>query len=190
MATGQHPFGGTSWHLAHQQTNEQPTPLTTLRPDTPPELENLVTQLLSKDPAERPKSAGQDEIYERHFGEEPPVQGHNVTSEITLTRSEAADGAVLPLRMTAHKPCPACASRVSGTGSAGYAPCEGSGQIKEVRVQRVRIPRRRPSRTATADEGDGGARQERGRTGESLGTVHRVCTTPAEPPDSPAYDGA
>jgi serine/threonine-protein kinase len=145
MVTGQRPFGGISWHLVNQHLNEQSAPLAGLRPDAPRELARLVTQLLAKDPAERPESAEEvsevlDEIYERHFGENPPSQGRDVATKVTLSPDEAAGGAVIPLRMTARKPCPACASRAGGNGSAGCVPCEGSGQIKDVRNVRVRIP--------------------------------------------------
>ncbi|MGD3112474.1 DnaJ C-terminal domain-containing protein, partial [Streptomyces sp. YGL11-2] len=30
--------------------------------------------------------------------------------------------------------------RAGGNGSAGCAPCEGSGQIKDIRIHRIRIP--------------------------------------------------
>lgn len=58
MVTGQRPFTGTSWHLVNQHIKDQPAPLRTLRPDAPVELEHLVAQLLAKDPAQRPASAG------------------------------------------------------------------------------------------------------------------------------------
>ncbi|WP_241672254.1 hypothetical protein [Streptomyces sp. IB2014 016-6] len=56
MTTGQRPFTGTSWHLINQHLNEQPTPLRTLRPDAPEELERFVSRLLAKDPAQRPSA--------------------------------------------------------------------------------------------------------------------------------------
>ncbi|MEU5646847.1 protein kinase domain-containing protein [Streptomyces milbemycinicus] len=56
------------------------------RSDAPPELGNLVTRLLIKDPAERRDSAEEvseslEEIYEHHFGDTPPSRGQDVTSE-------------------------------------------------------------------------------------------------------------
>ncbi|MFI2214901.1 serine/threonine protein kinase [Streptomyces sp. NPDC020141] len=57
MLTGQRPFNGTSWHLVSQHANETPSPVTGLRPDTPPRLADLVETLLAKNPADRPASA-------------------------------------------------------------------------------------------------------------------------------------
>ncbi|MFD3921534.1 serine/threonine-protein kinase [Streptomyces sp. NPDC058595] len=55
MTTGQRPFTGTSWHLINQHLNEQPTPLRTLRPDAPEELERFVSRLGSW-PGTRPSA--------------------------------------------------------------------------------------------------------------------------------------
>ncbi len=97
MVTGQRPFGGTSWHLVNQHLDEQPTPLTSLRPDARPELINRVAQLLAKNPAERPDSAEEvfealEEIYEHHFGDNPPSRGQDVTSEYGAARLPAQSG--------------------------------------------------------------------------------------------------
>ncbi|MFD3937838.1 protein kinase [Streptomyces sp. NPDC058611] len=144
MITGQRPFGGTSWHVINQHLHEQPARLRSLRPDAPPELETLVADLLAKNPADRPPSAGEAAarlrgIYENHFSN-PPTQGQNIASEVTLSRTEATNGAVIPLRTTTRKPCPACASRAGAEGSAGCGPCEGTGQTKDIRLKQVRIP--------------------------------------------------
>ncbi|WP_406500201.1 hypothetical protein OG936_37610 [Streptomyces sp. NBC_00846] len=37
----------------------------------------------------------------------PPGRGADITSEVWLDPSEAANGAVIPLRPTTHKTCPA-----------------------------------------------------------------------------------
>lgn len=145
MITGRRPFTGTSWHLINQHLNEQPAPLRSLRPDTPAELDKLVTHLLAKDPSERPQSAEDcmDALYdidERYFSSDPPSRGQDVTSEVQLSWDEAANGAVIPMRITGRKPCPACAYRQGTQGSAGCVPCEGTGQIKNSRTYRIRVP--------------------------------------------------
>ncbi|WP_424892186.1 protein kinase domain-containing protein [Streptomyces sp. XH2] len=57
LLTGTAPFTGPSWHILHQHLHETPTPLSTLRPNVPRELEHLVLELLDKDPARRPTAA-------------------------------------------------------------------------------------------------------------------------------------
>ncbi|MFF4138102.1 protein kinase [Streptomyces mirabilis] len=146
MVTGHRPFNGTSWHLANQHINEQPTPLCTLRPDAPVELERLVTQLLAKDPAQRPASAGKvrdvlNEINDRHFGTTPPRRGRDLAHEMQVSEAEAAAGAIIPLRITAHKACPACATRTDENAARACTTCKGEGSvIREQRTYKVRIP--------------------------------------------------
>lgn len=146
MVTGRRPFTGTSWHLANQHINEQPAPLCTLRPDAPVELERLVTQLLAKDPAQRPASAGKvrdvlNEINDRHFGTTPPSRGRDLAHDIQVSEAEAAAGAIIPLRITAHKACPACATRTDENAARTCTTCKGEGSvIREQRTHKVRIP--------------------------------------------------
>ncbi|MEU5025066.1 hypothetical protein [Streptomyces milbemycinicus] len=58
------------------------------------ELGNRVAQLLAKNPAERPDRAEEvfealEEIYEHHFGDNPPSHGQDVTSEDGAARLPA-----------------------------------------------------------------------------------------------------
>ncbi|MDW8805502.1 protein kinase [Streptomyces scabiei] len=145
--TGRRPFTGTSWHLINQHLHEQPAPLRTLRPDAPVDLERLVNRLLAKDPAQRPESADEvydliEEINDRYFGDTPPPsRGADVTSEVSLTPSEATDGAVVPMRMTAHENCPACATTGDETRVLDCAVCRGEGRVaSKRRTFSVRIP--------------------------------------------------
>ncbi|MGW4234198.1 protein kinase domain-containing protein [Streptomyces sp. NPDC004980] len=71
IVTGRRPFAGTSWHVVNQHNKEQPVPLRTLRPDAPVELERLVSQLLAKDPAQRPASAGTSRMTSRSARRKP-----------------------------------------------------------------------------------------------------------------------
>src|ERR1051326_298499 len=60
MLTGALPFHTTSVHeLIRLQLTALPPPIRHLRPDASPELENLVSRLLAKDPNERPQRAGE-----------------------------------------------------------------------------------------------------------------------------------
>ncbi|CAM5345058.1 Chaperone protein DnaJ [Streptomyces rimosus subsp. rimosus] len=59
-----------------------------------------------------------------------PRRGQDVESEVTLSFTEAADGATVPLRMSSQAPCKAC----SGTGDKNGTPrvcptCVGTGQV-------------------------------------------------------------
>ncbi|KEF04818.1 serine/threonine protein kinase [Streptomyces rimosus] len=178
MVTGQRPFTGTSWHLVHQHLNEPPAALRTLRPDAPGELERLVGQLLAKDPAQRPDSA--EEVCERlaetgyrHFGDAPPSRGPDLASEVCLSRDEAADGAVIPLRCTTHKTCPACATREDDQAARACTTCQGEGRIiHEQRIHQVRIPAgiREGQRIRLRELGAPG--QHGGAPGDLYVTVH------------------
>ncbi len=55
-------FSGDHLQLMGQHLHADPTPLRELRPDTPPELEELVLRLLAKNPEDRPPHA--QEVYE------------------------------------------------------------------------------------------------------------------------------
>ncbi|MWA03514.1 protein kinase [Actinomadura sp. LD22] len=57
LLTGQPPFTGSPATLMHQHLTAAPPRLSALRPDAPPELERVLTQLLAKDPRDRPATA-------------------------------------------------------------------------------------------------------------------------------------
>ncbi|BBA99075.1 putative heat shock protein DnaJ [Actinacidiphila reveromycinica] len=59
-----------------------------------------------------------------------PRRGQDIESEVTLSFTEAVDGATVPLRMSSQSPCKAC----SGTGDRNGTPrvcptCVGTGQV-------------------------------------------------------------
>ncbi len=59
-----------------------------------------------------------------------PRRGQDIESEVTLSFTEAVDGATVPLRMSSQAPCKAC----SGTGDRNGTPrvcptCVGTGQV-------------------------------------------------------------
>nr|MDT0521285.1 protein kinase [Streptomyces sp. DSM 41633] len=146
MVTGRRPFNGTSWHLVNQHLKEQPAPLRALRPDAPVELERFVSQLLAKDPAQRPASAGKvwdvlKEINDRHFGATPPSRGRDMAHAVYVSQAEAVTGVIIPLRFTTHKACPACATRTDEKAARACTTCKGEGRlVREQRTYKVRIP--------------------------------------------------
>ncbi|MFJ3505396.1 protein kinase [Streptomyces sp. NPDC090135] len=146
MLTGQRPFTGTSWHLINQHLNEQPAALHTLRPETPAELEWLVDRLLAKNPDQRRYNAEEvyehlKRIYDQHFGDALPSRGADTTSELWLSPSEAANGAVVPIRLVTHKPCHACATRTDQQAARNCTTCAGEGRvIDRQRTHKIRIP--------------------------------------------------
>jgi serine/threonine-protein kinase len=187
MVTGQRPFTGTSWRLVNQHLNEQPAPLRTLRPDAPAELERLVSRLMAKDPAQRPASAdvwaALKEINDRYFGSTPPSRGKDIAHDIDVTPAEAADGAIIPLRITAHKPCPACATRTDEKAARACTTCKGEGRlIREQHTYKVRI-------TAGIRDGQkvrirelGGPGKHGGAPGDLYVTVHVIDRSAAPDP--------
>src|SRR5215217_3172168 len=59
-----------------------------------------------------------------------PRRGQDIDTEVTLSFTEAVEGATVPLRMTSQSPCKAC----SGTGDKNGTPrvcptCVGTGQV-------------------------------------------------------------
>jgi serine/threonine-protein kinase len=187
MVTGQRPFTGTSWRLVNQHLNEQPAPLRTLRPDAPAELERLVGRLMVKDPAQRPTSAdvwaALKEINDRYFASTPPSRGKDIAHDIDVTPAEAADGAIIPLRITAHKPCPACATRTDEKAARACTTCKGEGRlIREQHTYKVRI-------TAGIRDGQkvrirelGGPGKHGGAPGDLYVTVHVIDRSAAPDP--------
>ncbi|WP_179233861.1 hypothetical protein [Streptomyces sp. CS057] len=55
----------------------------------------------------------------------PPSRGKDLTHDIDVTLVEATHGAVIPLRITVHKPCPACATRTDEKVARSCTICEG-----------------------------------------------------------------
>src|SRR5262245_5107076 len=60
MLGGKPPFNSPSMgEVIQMQLTAEPAPLFTLRPETPPAVERLVTSMLAKNPARRPQSAAE-----------------------------------------------------------------------------------------------------------------------------------
>ncbi|WP_327740453.1 serine/threonine protein kinase (plasmid) [Streptomyces nojiriensis] len=57
LLAGSVPFTGTGWQILNQHLNAAPAPLSALRPGVPRELEQLVLELLDKNPDRRPTAA-------------------------------------------------------------------------------------------------------------------------------------
>ncbi|MEV4000291.1 hypothetical protein ACFYPK_31750 [Streptomyces halstedii] len=57
FSTGAVPFAGTGWQVLNQHVHDAPAPLSALRPGVPHELEQLVLELLDKDPDRLPTAA-------------------------------------------------------------------------------------------------------------------------------------
>ncbi|MFD3719872.1 protein kinase [Streptomyces sp. NPDC058674] len=144
MITGKLPFTGTSWHLINQHLNEQPAPLTRQRLATPSELAKLVSQLLAKDPADRPDAfevmQSLREIDRRYYDEDSPTRGPDRYVRAAVRLSTAAFGAVTQLRLTDRNPCPACASEASTHRAKDCLRCQGTSEITEQTTHRIRIP--------------------------------------------------
>ncbi|MGX1887465.1 protein kinase domain-containing protein [Streptomyces sp. NPDC055287] len=178
MVTGRRPFNGTSWHVVNQHIKEQPAPLRTQRRDAPIELERFVAQLLAKDPAQRPASAGKvrdvlKEINDRHFGTTPPSRGRDIAHEMHVSQAEATAGAIIPLRITAHRTCPACATRTDENAARGCATCKGEGRVvREQRTYKVRIPAGIRDGQEVRLRELGGAGKHGGAPGDMYVTVH------------------
>jgi serine/threonine-protein kinase len=145
MLTGQRPFTGTSWQLINQHLNEQLAPLLKRRLSTPRELAGLVTQLLAKNPGDRPTDAFQvmlalREIDRRYYDEDSPSRGPDRYVRSAVSPQIAAFGAIKGLRLTDLNPCTACASRPGAHGVEGCESCQGTGEVFEEKTHRIRFP--------------------------------------------------
>ncbi|PWI42513.1 molecular chaperone DnaJ [Streptomyces sp. ICBB 8177] len=59
-----------------------------------------------------------------------PRRGQDIESEVTLSFTEAVDGATVPLRMSSSAPCKACAGTGDKNGTPRVCPtCVGTGQV-------------------------------------------------------------
>lgn len=59
-----------------------------------------------------------------------PRRGQDIESEVTLSFTEAVDGATVPLRMSSQAPCKACSGTGDKNGSPRVCPtCVGTGQV-------------------------------------------------------------
>lgn len=59
-----------------------------------------------------------------------PRRGQDIESEVTLSFTEAVDGATVPLRMSSQAPCKACAGTGDQNGTPRVCPtCVGTGQV-------------------------------------------------------------
>ncbi|GGZ84786.1 molecular chaperone DnaJ [Streptomyces subrutilus] len=59
-----------------------------------------------------------------------PRRGQDIESEVTLSFTEAVDGATVPLRMSSQSPCKACAGTGDKNGTPRVCPtCVGTGQV-------------------------------------------------------------
>ncbi|MFI5615908.1 molecular chaperone DnaJ [Streptomyces sp. NPDC051567] len=59
-----------------------------------------------------------------------PRRGQDIESEVTLSFTEAVDGATVPLRMSSQAPCKACAGTGDKNGTPRVCPtCVGTGQV-------------------------------------------------------------
>ncbi|WP_146231049.1 serine/threonine-protein kinase, partial [Micromonospora sicca] len=111
MLAGVPPFSGDPLSVLHQHVNEPPPPLRTRRPDVPVDLDALASELLAKDPADRPTDA-------------TTVRGRLAA---LLASSDAATAAAAPVTVAAGPPAPAGADRspdgreVAGRGPAAPA---------------------------------------------------------------------
>ncbi|MFG2629951.1 DnaJ C-terminal domain-containing protein [Streptomyces sp. NPDC048473] len=81
------------------------------------------------------------ESLDRHFGATPPRRGRDLAHDIQVSEAEATAGAIIPLRITARKACPACATRTDENAARACTTCEGEGRvIREQHTHKVRIP--------------------------------------------------
>lgn len=69
-------------------------------------------------------------LFNRGGGRTQPRRGQDIESEVTLSFTEAIEGATVPLRMSSSAPCKTCAGTGDKNGSPRVCPtCVGTGQV-------------------------------------------------------------
>lgn len=69
-------------------------------------------------------------LFNRGPGRVQPRRGQDIETEVTLSFTEAVDGATVPLRMSSQAPCKACAGTGDTNGTPRVCPtCVGTGQV-------------------------------------------------------------
>ncbi|MDX6345951.1 MAG: molecular chaperone DnaJ [Streptomyces sp.] len=69
-------------------------------------------------------------LFNRGPGRTQPRRGQDIETEVTLSFTEAVDGATVPLRMSSQAPCKACAGTGDTNGTPRVCPtCVGTGQV-------------------------------------------------------------
>jgi molecular chaperone DnaJ len=69
-------------------------------------------------------------LFYRGAGRAAPRRGQDIETEVTLSFTEAVDGATVPLRMSSQAPCKACAGTGDTNGTPRVCPtCVGTGQV-------------------------------------------------------------
>ncbi|WP_127356973.1 molecular chaperone DnaJ [Actinacidiphila soli] len=69
-------------------------------------------------------------LFNRGPGRAQPRRGQDIETEVTLSFTEAVDGATVPLRMSSQAPCKGCAGTGDTNGTPRVCPtCVGTGQV-------------------------------------------------------------
>jgi serine/threonine protein kinase/WD40 repeat protein len=105
MITGQRPFGGAdSRAVAHAIMNDRPLTLTSLRPDVPSDVEELVRRCLAKEPGERFQTARELAAALRRIEvAEPGPEATAVQADAATVSQEARAPSDLPHEIAGYK---------------------------------------------------------------------------------------
>lgn len=105
LATGQHPFKSeTMIGYLHSITSQEPTSLTSIKPDLPPALDELILRMLQKDPNDRPTAAQVGQVLQdiERFGKSSILPARTILKKSATTlRGDDEEGfwvAVLPFK--------------------------------------------------------------------------------------------
>lgn len=125
MMTGRLPFTGSTARLIYQHLHELPKPPSQVRPEVPPEVDELVLKLLRKEPAERFASA-------REFDEalaacERRLASKRHTGQVSTIRTAASEVLRFP---------PATADKYASRLAEARARWENAGPRRDARVGR------------------------------------------------------
>ena len=98
MLAGQRPFNGTNVvAICHQHAHEEPPPLGKFRRDLHPDLVNLITRSLNKNPALRPQSAAEFAYYLHDIARQMTPSPFSPTERIMRLYDPASGDAQMPI---------------------------------------------------------------------------------------------
>ncbi|WP_261565218.1 serine/threonine-protein kinase [Frankia gtarii] len=150
MLTGRRLFAGSSsYSVMHQQVEEVPARVSTLRADIPSNLDGLVADLLRKTPEERP--SGAEAVYEALIGwmaDLVPLPG---------IVDPAADNAVrmynrITARVHPPAPAPSTPTTTAPTSPMPGPDLPGPGVVEPARSDAMTVPQRRSPSTSGIDQ--------------------------------------
>lgn len=119
-------------------------------------------------------------LFNRGAGRAAPRRGQDIETEVTLSFTEAVDGATVPLRMSSQAPCKACAGTGDTNGTPASAPpASAPARSRAAAAEASRSPTPASTARAAASSPRTPARSARAAAGPAPPAPCRSASRPA-----------